>query len=190
MKNIIKALAALFICALLLTSCSFTYELENAPEDIKETKEETTEGKTEKMPDFAVYAEGGEKVTLYEKLEGKKPVVINFWATWCPPCKAELPHFEKLYGEYGDRVEFMMVDMTDGVRDTVESVEEFISDNGYTFPVYFDSDRSAAYTYGVQSIPLTVFMNTDGEMVSHYVGAMSEAQLSSYIESLLDSSDE
>lgn len=67
-----------------------------------------------------------------------KPVVINFWATWCPPCKRELPDFDRLCREYGDRVVFMMVNLTDGRRDTVDGTKKFVSEKGYTFPVYFE----------------------------------------------------
>ena len=144
-------------------------ESEGAP------NEETTVHSGNALPDFTVYSMEGEEVTLYEKFG--KPLVVNFWATWCPPCKAEMPDFEKVYGEMGSSVEFMMINMTDGSRDTEASVKAFIEDNGYTFPVYLDSKMSAMYTYSVQSIPMTLFFSADGELVDYNVGAMSEQEL-------------
>ena len=67
-----------------------------------------------------------------------KPIVVNLWATWCGPCKVELPSFEELYQEYGDRVQFMMVNLTDGKQEKKEDVQGFISKRNYTFPVFFN----------------------------------------------------
>ncbi len=172
-KLIIIALSV----ALLLTfsACS-------APEGGEDSSEESAEAS--KMPDFTVYTAEGEKVTLYEKLEG--PVVINFWATWCPPCKSELPAFDALAKEYEGRVEFMMVDLTDGERETVDGVLSFLSENGYTFPVYYDKDGNAAMLYGVSSIPLTIFLDSEGRLCDYHLGAMTEDALKESIEELLD----
>lgn len=90
------------------------------------------------------------------------PVVINFWATWCSPCKAELPAFEAAFQQYGEQVHFMMINMTDGARDTVDGVKDFVAGGEYSFPLYFDTELDAAYAYGVYSIPMTVFINADG----------------------------
>ena len=96
----------------------------------------TEDIKKNTAPDFTVLDKDGNTVRLSEKFG--KPIVINFWATWCPPCKQELPDFDKLCKEYGDRVVFMMVNLTDGYRDTVDGTKRFVSGKGYTFPVYFD----------------------------------------------------
>lgn len=133
--------------------------------------------------DFTVENLKSEKVTLSE-LFGK-PIVINFWATWCGPCKSELPAFEDAYAEYGEEVEFLMVNLTDGVRDSTEKVEKFISQNGYTFPVYLDKELDGADSYGVYSIPMTVFIGEDGVLVSTHTGSMSYEKLTRYIKSIL-----
>ena len=134
-------------------------------------------------PDITVYDGSGNAVTLAE--QRGKPVVINFWATWCPPCKSELPHFDKLYQEYGDRVEFMMVDLTDGGGETAENTKAFLEENGYTFPVYYDDEGSATAAYRISSIPLTVLLDADGNAADSHLGAMDEATLRTYIESLI-----
>ena len=125
--------------------------------------------------DFTVYDIDRNPVKLSDFFG--KPILINFWATWCPPCKSELPDFDRVYDDYGEDVVFMMVNMTDGSRDTVESASAFTADNGYSFPVYYDCDLNAAYTYGASSIPMTVLIGADGNIVGGQVGVLTEEQL-------------
>ena len=125
--------------------------------------------------DFTVYDIDRNPVKLSDFFG--KPILINFWATWCPPCKSELPDFDFVYADYGEDVVFMMVNMTDGSRDTVESASAFTADNGYSFPVYYDCDLNAAYTYGASSIPMTVLIGADGNIVGGQVGVLTEEQL-------------
>ena len=100
------------------------------------------------------------------------PVVLNFWASWCPPCKAEMPEFDEIAKEYADKVAFMMVNLTDGVQETQEKAQAFIDSMGYTFPVYFDKDSDAAYKYGIQSIPTTIFIDANGNLIAGATGAI------------------
>ena len=134
-------------------------------------------------PEILVYDGEGNEVLFSEVRE--KCAVLNFWATWCGPCKGELPFFEEMYKKYGEDVQFFMIDLTDGSRDTVESVKAFIEENGYTFPVYYDSEGIAAYVYGISSIPVTVFVNADGEFVRGYVGALDEEVLEQELTALI-----
>ena len=113
-----------------------------------------------------------------------KPIVVNFWATWCPPCKAELPAFDDAYDFYKGRIEFMMVNVTSG-SDTESVVKSFIAENGYGFPVYFDTEGSAAKAYEVTSIPLTLFIDRNGNVVETYTGTMSASTLKSYLHKIL-----
>ena len=80
----------------------------------------------------------------------------------------------------------MMVDLTDGYRDTVDGVKQFVSESGYTFPVYFDTEGSASSAYGISSIPLTLFIDADGNIYKGMLGAMHETTLSEYISALLE----
>lgn len=126
-------------------------------------------------PNFTVQDTAGKQVALHD-LVGK-PVILNFWASWCPPCKAEMPDFEAAYKEHGDTIQFMMVNMTDGGRETVATAEQFIKGQGYTFPVYFDTEQEAAITYGISAIPTTYFINAQGNLVAYAAGAISAQQL-------------
>ena len=102
-----------------------------------------------------------------------KPVVLNFWASWCPPCKAEMPDFDKVSRELDGEVVFMMVN----IWDTQAAAEAIIDSMGYTFPVYFDLLEDAVGKYGIESIPQTYFIDKWGGLVAHGVGALSEADL-------------
>ncbi len=152
--------------------------------EIPKTDADTEDETADTAADFYAFDFDGNKVSLSEKIG--KPVVVNFWATWCPPCKSELPHFEKLYKELGDKVEFMMVDMTDGRRETADIVKEFVKENNYTFPVYCDSDSSAAMAYEVYSIPVTLFIDNEGRMSDMRIGALSESALRNGIEKITE----
>ena len=133
-------------------------------------------------PDFTVYDTDGNAVSLSDF--AGKPVVVNFWATWCPPCKSELPDFEEAWKTYGDEVEFLMVNLADD-RDTPEKVEAFMTDNGYEFPLYYDSEYDAAYTYGIYSIPVSLFIDADGNLSKGYIGALNASVIESCIKEIL-----
>ena len=139
----------------------------------EEANETTETGATEEYdpaPDFTIYNKEGKAVKLSD-MKGT-PVVLNFWASWCPPCKAEMPEFDEIAKEYAGKVEFMMVNLTDGQSETQESAQAFIDSMGYTFPVYFDKDSDAAYKYGIQSIPTTIFIDANGNLVAGATGAI------------------
>ena len=122
-------------------------------------------------PDFTMLDMEGNEVTLASFFG--KPIVLNFWASWCGPCKMEMPEIQKFYDKYGQEIHFLLV----SVDDSLDAAKTFISDSGYTFPVYFDTTSVGAYTYGASSIPLTFFIDAEGNLTAYYMGAMSESIL-------------
>lgn len=134
-------------------------------------------------PDFSVEDVDGNTVKLSD-YRGT-PVVLNFWASWCGPCKVEMPHFQTLKDEYEGQVVFLMVNLTDGLRETKESALAFIDEEGYNFNLVFDTKSEAAYSYRISSIPTTYFIDADGYALSREIGSLSEQTLRGRVESLL-----
>ncbi len=134
-------------------------------------------------PDFTVYDREGKAVSL-SSLRGK-PVVLNFWASWCGPCRGEMPAFEKAYVERGEEIQFLMVNLTDGYQETQNSALSFMEKQGYTFPVYLDTSMEAAIAYGVRAVPVTYFIDSEGTLVTGWSGALTEETLQKGIEMIL-----
>lgn len=130
--------------------------------------------------DFTVQDWEGGQVSLSDYYG--KPIVVNFWATWCGPCKSELPAFDNAYAAYQDEITFLMVNMTDGYSETVVGTKQFIEENGYSFPVYFDTSYEAYQAYGVTAIPMTLFIDADGKLITSQLGAMSESTFAGYLQ--------
>lgn len=152
--------------------------------DIKSSDSSATDAKSEQdaknlAPNFTMLDKDGKTVELSSK-KGK-PIILNFWASWCPPCKAEMPDFEEAYKKYGNEVEFMMVNLTDGYQETLQKAKEHISSNGYTFPVYFDTESTGAYAYNISSVPATYVIDAEGNIVDHAIGMMTAEDLESAI---------
>ena len=115
-----------------------------------------------------------------------KIVFLNFWATWCGPCKSEMPSMEALYSKYRDRgLEILAVNS--GEKAPV--VNEFITDYGFSFPVVLDIDGSVSRTYGIQAIPTSYLIDRDGMIILRIVGSIdwNTPQIQAAIELLLDS---
>jgi len=138
-----------------------------------------------KAPDFTVVNADGNMIKLSDMLG--KPVVLNFWASWCPPCRSEMPDFDKVYQDLGDSVQFMMVDVTDGNQETKESGETYVMSQGYTFPVFYDTNQDAAGKYGIRAIPTTFFIDSEGYIINSVESAMSEDTLRTNIGVILAS---
>jgi len=118
-------------------------------------------------PDFTMYDAYGNEVRLSDFFG--KPIVLNFWATWCPSCVQEMPYFEEFYAEAGSDVHVLKVNLLDGNRETRERVDNFMTDGGYSFPLFLDSG-SGSIEYAVRFIPMTFFIDSQGRLVSSIQG--------------------
>ena len=126
-------------------------------------------------PDFTAELTDGSTFSLSE--QSGKVVLLNFWATWCGPCVGEMPAFEKLYTEYGDKVSILAVNCLEDK----ETVNQFVSDGGYTFPVAYDEAGAINMKYPSEGIPYTLIIDGEGTIQKIYVGAAdAETQYQEY----------
>jgi len=140
----------------------------------------TSAGST--APDFTLQDLDGRSVTLGE-LRGQV-VLIDFWATWCTPCKHEMPHLQDMYERYRDRgFTVLAVD----VGESANQARPFIEGEGYTFPVLLDSQSKVFRQYGVRALPTVFVVDTQGVIREVKVGyaSGSERELARIVESLL-----
>ena len=136
-----------------------------------------------KAPDFTVLDYDGNEVKLSD-YEGK-PIVLNFWATWCYYCKEEMPDFDKASKSHPE-VQFLMVNATDGYQETVEVAKQYVENEGYSFPVFFDTEQQAVDAYYINSFPSTFFIDAQGNLVTYANGMLSAENLEKGIEMITE----
>ena len=125
-------------------------------------------------PDFTLFDADGNQMQLSDFFG--KPIILNFWASWCPACVGEMPYFEELYQNYGDYLHVLKINLLDGTRETRDRVDQFMYTGGYTFPLFFDYNNSGARAYGINSIPITFFIDENG-----YATAMASGGVNNHI---------
>ncbi|GAB4415110.1 MAG: thiol-disulfide oxidoreductase ResA [Anaerolineales bacterium] len=123
-------------------------------------------------PDFEIKYSDGRKVRLSD-LRGK-PVLINFWATWCPPCRAEVPQIQNAYEKY-KASGFVVVAVN--VQESTSAVAKFMEDFGMTFTVAIDSSGAIGRLYRVSGIPASFFVDRDGIVREIFIGSLTSAEL-------------
>ena len=129
---------------------------------------------------------GGERVAM-ASLVGEMPVVMNFWAAECPPCRAELPEFQKFYGEYRDEVLVLGIDLGRFTNlGSPEQGRELLAELGVSFPAGHTEDSEILPKYSVLSLPTTVFINADGSIHDKWTGALNEETLIEKAEEMLE----
>ena len=127
-----------------------------------------------KVPNFTLTDLSGKNVSLSD-YKGKV-VVLNFWASWCPPCKAEMPEFNEMDREFkksGDTV-LLAINMTDGRRETKKKVETFISEQKYKMRVLLDSEGKASNLFDIRYLPTTYLIDAEGTVTGQLVGGTTK----------------
>lgn len=143
--------------------------------------EEAKEGFT--APDFTLDLLDGGTVSLSE-LRGKV-VLVNFWTSWCPPCRLEMPAIEKTYRSYKE-IGFVVIGLNLTAQDSQQAAADFAREIGITFPIAIDRDNAVGNLYRVTALPTSFFIDRNGVIRSVVVGGpMSEALIQSKVEELL-----
>lgn len=185
----LKRILFFTLFAITLSSCAKTTDV--AKTELKgENSETTTKSKTDlqnydlaegmDMPNVVLETNKG---TTFELSKTDKPVLINFWATWCPPCRAEMPGLQNLYEEYGSKIDFVMVDL----GESKETVQDFLVENEiYTFPVAYDVDDTYGFKFNITAIPTTFIVGKDKKIKNLIGGMRSEAQYKEFIEKAIN----
>lgn len=134
-------------------------------------------------PDFSLPTTGGETIRL-SNLRGQA-VLVNLWATWCPPCRAEMPAIEKVYNEYkDDGFVVLAVDMT--YQDKASNIPSFVQEHGLTFPILLDESAIVGRAYQLRSLPSSFFITREGIINEVVIGGpMAEALLRTRVEEIV-----
>lgn len=167
-----KAIAAGILTGLVLVAIFQHFYKSDVSDATEVTKASTAIGVGMLAPSFTLKNLEGKEVHL-EDYRGKK-VMLNFWATWCPPCKEEMPGMEKLYNEH--EIEILAVNL-----DPQNDVRGFIERNNLTFPVLLDVHGTTQQTYSIISIPTTFIIDENGIIVEKHIGVMSVRQMEELI---------
>ena len=172
-KNVLWIVLAAALVAV-ITAAAVLYNIfgkEYAGANLGQAQEESGSSQAAvAAPDFTAMDGEGNEVRLSD-YQGK-PVVLNFWATWCGYCKEEMPDFQTAYEKYPD-VQFLMVNATDGVQETLDKAKSYVHDQGFTFPVVYDTELDAVNTYGINAFPCTFFIDGDGNLVARGSGMLT-----------------
>ncbi len=192
-KSLIVLIAAVLIGVSIFTVNNYN---KSTSKDISSVENKdgnaTTENETSTKPvevkpnvikikaiDFKLKDLDGKEMSLSD-LKGKK-VFLNFWATWCPPCKEEMPAMEQLYQETKDSD---LVIVAIDIGESLSTVKSFVDSNEYNFKVLLDTDQSVAAQYNISAIPTSYFIDEEGNIISKNVGAMNINQMREYIKTL------
>lgn len=186
-KKVILPVLAVTLSALLLI-CTLLYDRFSDADRLGQmatlphytgTQQDTTQDPTgdstgptlSDAPNVQFYDAEGKAVQLSD-LRGK-PLVINFWATWSGPSKGEIPVFQAAYEAHKDEIHFVMINMTDGTRETKKSAQDYWDTLETEMPFYFDTDSSAAIGFNVNTVPTTFFVDAQGKAVAYAPGGLT-----------------
>jgi peroxiredoxin len=136
----------------------------------------------QQAPDFTMHDTHDNVVTLRE-YHGR-PVVLNFWATWCVPCRQELPVLQAVYAAYRDKG-LVILAISQDVAEYKETVRSYVADRGVTFPLLLDPEGSVAAHYNIFLLPSTIFINPAGTVVAVHFGPMTRPQIERHLVAMM-----
>ena len=196
----VKVGGVLLILMGILTFTGTMGSLSQSVADTQATEQETEQSPTEEdtvteeqpvyplAPDFTLTDQFGVEHTLSD-YQGKT-VFLNFWATWCPPCKAEMPDIQALYEESGsntgDLVVLALAQPNVGQEGSAEEITTFLEENGYTYPVVMDTTGQIFMQYGIRAFPTTFMITKDGYAYGYIEGALSREIMDSIVQQTMD----
>ncbi len=151
---------------------------------------DSPEAETVPAPDFTLEDQYGNVHTMAD-YKGKT-IFLNFWATWCPPCRAEMPEIQEIYEEYGENQSDVIIlgvaSPNTGREGNVESITAFLEENNYTYPVVMDDGGSLAYYYGISAYPTTFMIDSSGNVYGYVTGQITKDIMQSIIEQTMNAS--
>ncbi len=148
----------------------------NKSSDIKASSVSSGESAKQVAPDFSLDKLGGGTISLSE-FKGKKPVVVDFWASWCPNCRRDMPNLNRFYEKYKDKVEVIGVNL----QEKESTVQNFISSRGINFPIALDPSGSASRAFGIQYTNTHFLIDINGNLVRTIPGDIRESDIESLI---------
>ncbi|EDL63176.1 peroxiredoxin family protein [Bacillus sp. SG-1] len=186
--GLVSVLVGLFVGNIIMNQVSKKEIEKQVAEQLEESGLETEfgsggPGEGDAAPDFTLTTLSGEEVSLSD-YKGKK-VILNFWATWCPPCKAEMPHMQDYYEEYHEKanVEMLAVNLTT-IDEGRAAIEGFVEEYGLTFPIPLDEEGTQGTIYQAQTIPTSYMIDTNGTIQHKIVGPMNKDMMIQLVDSM------
>ena len=171
-------LTSIFTILCVFTSCAVS-STSHTQEKVEEDVSYSNLSEDMDMPDIVLQTNQGSTFDL-SKID--KPALVNFWATWCPPCRSEMPGLQNLYNSYKDKVDFILIDS----GETEEDVNSFISEEGYTFPIAYDLDNAYSIKFNITAIPTTYIVGKDKKIKKFFLGATSEEDFKAALDSVIN----
>lgn len=186
MRNTTTLLGLAILVTILLSGCSLDSgtPTTDPPRAIPDNQVGGPANNSQAAPEIVLEDLDGKTVRLSD-YRGKV-VILNFWASWCPPCKAEMPELEQVALEYnqGSEAVLVTVNLTDGARETPAKARQYIQDNRFTMPVLLDTSGKAADDYNITSIPTTIIVDKQGNIGTRFSGPTTKANLQGYVDKL------
>ena len=170
----------------------------NSTQGQEETETQSVEEETTKeqmadlpeqppTPNIEMMTIEGETVYLKDLLADGKPAILNIWASWCPPCKEEMPIFEEYSEQYKDNIHFIMLNATQSrPTETVDAALTYLETEGLNLPIYFDIDFNGQIAFGARTLPTTIVIDNKGDVLVYYPGQVTSNTMDQFINYIIN----